>query len=91
MKLKTLVSILLLSSAFPLFSIAQYTFIDLDFPVSINPKDADANGYFNPYSNCIVLEQQHKNTITRLLYDTSFNLQKKYTTSSELISLANDR
>ncbi len=63
-------------------------FFEIYIPISANEKDADAVGYFNPHKNTFILEQQSKGVITRMLYDTLFNLKKKYTVPADSISFS---
>lgn len=70
---------------------SQFSEFEISIPISSNEKDADANGYYNPYTNNFILEQQNKGIITRLLYDTLFNLKQKYTVTSDSFTFSNER
>jgi hypothetical protein len=48
----------------------------------INP-DAKANGYYNKYTNQIILEQQAKDEIYRQKLDTNFNVINEYVSKTE--------
>lgn len=76
--------LLLNSSVCPVFS----QLFELYIPISANEKDADAVGYFNPHNSTLILEQQSKGIITRMLYDTLFNLKKKYSVPADSISFS---
>ena len=80
----TLLMLLLNTCICPVFSQLYEIYI----PISANEKDADAVGYFNPHNNTFVLEQQSKGIITRMLYDTLFNLKKKYTIPADSVSFS---
>ncbi len=84
MKKAALLCLFISTIFFPAFS----QVFEFHIPLSVNEKDADAVGYFNPHSNMFVLEQQNKGIITRMLYDTLFNLQKKYTVPADSISFS---
>jgi hypothetical protein len=66
----------------------SYPFFEMYIPISANEKDALANGYYNPFTNNFILEQENKKVITRLLYDSLFNLKQKYTVAADSISFA---
>ncbi len=80
----TLLLLLLNTCICPVFSQLYEIYI----PISANEKDADAVGYFNPHNSTFVLEQQSKGIITRMLYDTMFNLKKKYTLPADSVSFS---
>lgn len=76
--------LLLFANACPVFS----QLFDISIPISINEKDADAVGYFNQYNHTFILEQQTKGVITRMRYDTMFNLKSKYTVPAIAVSFS---
>lgn len=67
---------------------AQLPPFDIYIPISANEKDAQANGYYNAFTHNFILEQENKKIITRLLYDSSFNLKKKYTVTDDSVSFS---
>lgn len=80
----TLALLLLFAGSRPAFS----QLFEIAIPISANEKDADAVGYYNEHHNTFVLEQQTKGFITRMLYDTVFNLKIKYTVPANMISFS---
>ncbi len=71
--------------------LSQLFEFEIGIPISANEKDADANGYYNSYTNHFILEQQWKGIITRLQYDSSFNLKNKYTISADSVTFLNSK
>jgi hypothetical protein len=67
---------------------AQFPPLEIYIPISANEKDAQANGYYNTFTHNFILEQENKKMITRLLYDSSFNLKKQYTVTDDSISFS---
>jgi hypothetical protein len=84
MKVKKITLLLLALNicTYPVFS----QLFEIAIPFSANEKDAPAVGYFNPHNHTFVLEQQSKGIITRMLYDTLFNLKKKYMVPADSVT-----
>ncbi len=61
--------------------------IQIDVPLNQAKPNKVILGYYNTHLNNFIVEQEDKNNIARVLYDTDFNLIKKYTVNNDSIAL----
>jgi hypothetical protein len=68
-------------------SVAQVAY-QFSVPLKAEKRQTYINAYGNAYTNEIIIEQEDKNEIARLLLDTNFAVLKQYLSSNEKLALS---